>query len=128
MMPAGIWQRLRLALPKCGGFPEDYFFAYPIFAEHTHSKEDFTKVYTIVETFEVHNECGKSHNRLSRFLRPSSGEYRRCFEVTHSPSGNMVWQLEKRTLLTRKLNSLRYVVYVYLHLTSVLFFFLRKTL
>lgn len=113
-MPAATWQRLRLALPKRGGFPEDSFSVYLIFAEHTHSKEDFTEVYTIVETFKAHNECGQSHHRLPRLLRPSSRDYRRCFEVTHSPGGNVVWQLEKRTLLTRKWNSSRYVVYVYL--------------
>lgn len=107
-----------LTLLKCDGFPEHCFSAYPIFAEDTHSKEDFSKLYTIVENFKAYNECGKSHNRLSRFLRPSSREYRHCFEVTHSPSGNVVWQLEKRTLLTRKWNSSRYVVYVYFHLAS----------
>lgn len=36
--------------------PEECFAADSIFAEHTHSKEDFTKVYRIVETLKVHNE------------------------------------------------------------------------
>lgn len=29
------------------------FSTYPIFAEHTHCKADFTKVYTILETFKA---------------------------------------------------------------------------
>lgn len=79
------------------------------------------------ELWKVHNEYVKSHNHLCRFLRLSSREYRLCFPVTCSPVVNVIWQSEKRTLLTRKRDPSRYVCLCVLSYRA-LFFFLCKAL
>lgn len=58
---------------KRSGFPEDCFSVYPIFAEHTHSKEDFTKVYTIVETFKAQINVAKVTIVCQGFWGPPPG-------------------------------------------------------
>lgn len=102
--PAPSWQRLTYSTKALLSLKS--FAADSIFAEHTHSKglhqgaQNCRKC--IMNMVKVTIIC-------AGFWGFSSRECRLCSQVSCSSIVNVVWQLEKRTLLTRKRDSSRYV-------------------